>query len=784
MVWGRLSRLERSRQTTAQVGYTIITGRLTLGGDEASAQSFLGVFCSPGRAIISPRVITGTESRTVVRQFLSSILLIACVSAPVRPGASPVTPQPGVNAALRQRQQIERLITEFDPFSLDEEIPPATLTLAVRRCSRLAMVDSVAHNPFLQFASGEALRRLGRSQEAGQRYLLALRKADSDLETHILLGVLYDERNLQKLAQMEFDRALEIGRERGATNLDYVSSFFLRSGWQAYRAGNRPRAERHFQTAAAFDPTSYAPHLALARLHLAQRSPQALIDVLSAVRAMLQDFDSQFQIAMNLYLHGTFILAAIAAVVLLMIAVRYLPLIHHLLAERHPKMMPPWLRSASSWVILLLPLTWGIHPLWFGLLATAISWTCLQRKEKTILLLVVVALFAAPLLASLSCRLATALHPMEETALISRAQQSPWDRRLAAELERRTESDPDATEALASLALLMKRVGRFDKARTVLQQAIRVDERNPMLHNNLGNVYYALGDYDRAVDEYEKAKKLNPSSAAIHFNLGHVYLQDLRLAESSAALKTASELDLELVNRYVGTKSSSINCLVIDEQIGPLRLWRIATRGWLFYPASFSYANPLGAAPFRATGLSILALFLVVLVRSRAKSMVLHPRCSACGRPICSRCRHIEGVNAYCRECSSKGLHTSSSTVRVRVLEGIWKRRMRRTKILATVFTILYPGAGHIYIGNFWRGIAFLFIWTSLLALWWHRSLLVPMQTTVTPPRSTLLIASSILFTLVIYSSAVRSILLRVPIYARQQAMHRQGTESTNGIAG
>jgi tetratricopeptide (TPR) repeat protein len=734
------------------------------------------------------RAAAGAESSAVLkRSFVPLLLLFLFTLLPTgtaEGGPSDFSPPGHIAAALERKAQIQRLIPEFDPYSPDEEVDPATLTLAVRRCSRLASAESLAQNPFLYCAAGEALRRLDRHQEAAQRYLLAYSRAGQDLETHLLLAVLYEERGLGTLASTEFDRILELGRERGATSLPLISDFLLRKGWDAYLARQCDAAGHYFEQAALFDPAAYHAHLALARLHLSRANPDALTDMIAALRAVLRDFDNQLGIATDLYHHGTFIFSIVAAVVLLVIALQHLPLTHHLLTERYPRSMPSWLRSGSSWVILLLPVAWGIHPIWLGLLGSALSWVYLSRKEKAVVLVLVVALLATPLLASLGNSLGTALDPNGEAALISRAQKSPWDPTLLEKLRTYTRGDESSSEFLASVALLSKRGGRFAEARDDLERAIARDEMNAMLHNNLGNVYFALGELNHAIVEYETAKRLNPRSAATYFNLGHLYLHDLRLAESSAALKAASELDLELVNRYVGTGSKSINSQLIDEQIRPLRLWRIAIHRWYLHPASFPVPNPPGAAPLRAAGLSLAALLAIGLVRRRAKSMARHPRCTACGRPICSKCRHIEGINAYCHECNSRGLHTSSATVRMRVMEGIWRRRMRKAKIMATLLTALFPGSGHIYIGSWWRGILFLALWTSLASLWWYRARLVPVGSIVPSPPSLFMMAVPILFAILIYAAALRSVLARITVYARHQAVHRQKMEIENGPAG
>lgn len=65
----------------------------------------------------------------------------------------------------------------------------------------------------------------------------------------------------------------------------------------------------------------------------------------------------------------------------------------------------------------------------------------------------------------------------------------------------------------------------LDQAAEYYQKAIKLDNKNPLYHNNLGNVFRDMKEYDQAADEYLKAVRLDP-----HFIVSYTNLAQMREA--------------------------------------------------------------------------------------------------------------------------------------------------------------------------------------------------------------------------------------------------------------
>ena len=74
---------------------------------------------------------------------------------------------------------------------------------------------------------------------------------------------------------------------------------------------------------------------------------------------------------------------------------------------------------------------------------------------------------------------------------------------------------------------------KYDDAKEALNQAIKVNNKNPYAWNALGMTERQLGDFDASKKAYQQALTLDPLYARAHFNLAvlaDLYLDDLPLA--------------------------------------------------------------------------------------------------------------------------------------------------------------------------------------------------------------------------------------------------------------
>lgn len=86
---------------------------------------------------------------------------------------------------------------------------------------------------------------------------------------------------------------------------------------------------------------------------------------------------------------------------------------------------------------------------------------------------------------------------------------------------------------LVNEGLIYLEQAKYDDAQTVLNDAIKVNNKNPYAWNALGMTERQLGHFDAAKKAYQQALTLDPLYARAHFNLAvlaDLYLDDLPLA--------------------------------------------------------------------------------------------------------------------------------------------------------------------------------------------------------------------------------------------------------------
>jgi len=131
-------------------------------------------------------------------------------------------------------------------------------------------------------------------------------------------------------------------------------------------------------------------------------------------------------------------------------------------------------------------------------------------------------------------------------ALIFREQ----NKRAAAieELKKVVQLRPDLVQARLYLAAYMLEAGNADEARPLLEDALKYDSSNTLLHLNLGDAYRLLGKPKDALDHLEWVARRDPNLAQTHYNLGLVFLFSQNVP--GATEKQAIEKAIEAFERY------------------------------------------------------------------------------------------------------------------------------------------------------------------------------------------------------------------------------------------
>jgi tetratricopeptide (TPR) repeat protein len=86
--------------------------------------------------------------------------------------------------------------------------------------------------------------------------------------------------------------------------------------------------------------------------------------------------------------------------------------------------------------------------------------------------------------------------------------------------------DPNNLASLIGLAHAYAGSNQWDKAITLYEHALRVDQHNADLHADLGIACRSAGQVDRALSEFHEAVKYDPLHQGARYHMGIVYAYD------------------------------------------------------------------------------------------------------------------------------------------------------------------------------------------------------------------------------------------------------------------
>lgn len=114
--------------------------------------------------------------------------------------------------------------------------------------------------------------------------------------------------------------------------------------------------------------------------------------------------------------------------------------------------------------------------------------------------------------------------------------------------------DPEVDGLCIGLGSAYASKGKYNLAIQNLEQAIRVNPKDALAHNNLGNVYVSASQYDyqQAITQYEKAIRLKPDFGDAYYNQARVYLKQEEYALALKYFDKALKLQPNLANAYIG----------------------------------------------------------------------------------------------------------------------------------------------------------------------------------------------------------------------------------------
>ncbi|HJQ23582.1 MAG TPA: tetratricopeptide repeat protein [Blastocatellia bacterium] len=145
----------------------------------------------------------------------------------------------------------------------------------------------------------------------------------------------------------------------------------------------------------------------------------------------------------------------------------------------------------------------------------------------------------------------------------------------AAEFKIELAAHPDEFFASYYLGVIYVIERKWEQAIPQLEQATRLQPRNPDPYFNLGGAYQELGKYEQAIEALKKSIEFNPSLdhndyqvTAAHYRLGQSLLKAGRTAEAEKELQVAAELKDQGHQRDEEKTATYLNSANLHEQNG------------------------------------------------------------------------------------------------------------------------------------------------------------------------------------------------------------------------
>ena len=377
-----------------------------------------------------------------------------------------------------------------------------------------------------------------------------------------------------------------------------------------------------------------------------------------------------------------------------------------------------------SFIALFSPFFLGLGWMWLFVVWILVFWIYGGRSDRwvTVILLGLLLLLPSGIRFHSSLLLSLTGNGVPE---ILQASDGAWSEDLHRKLLALSRANPQDSEILLSLALVEKRMGRWNEAEQHTLQVLRLNPQSAAGLNNLGNLLLLTNRLDQAMDAYQRASGLGPSRGEAYYNLGQAFLLKLQMKEADAEFQRAQSLQPQKISYHTSISSKSPNRLVIDRTVEPFQVWK---RVFSPSPERDRIARNIWdilwqGIPLEGGEIAMAVLFgLLGLVHLTSQRLSLIRNCERCGSLICSRCTRSRVIGNQCVQClNAFAVNTPSDPKVVRKKRAEVARYQTRLNFLPQKLSWFFPGVGHLMRGHSLEGTLYLFLLVLFLTrgIWW-----------------------------------------------------------------
>ena len=445
------------------------------------------------------------------------------------------------------------------------------------------------------------------------------------------------------------------------------------------------------------------------------------------LKSYITDFYFQIFLVGNLILYIYFVIFFAVIFILLVLFFKYLPVYVYNLGDILP--VPKFFRYVVAAIIVLPIIFLARNFVLFAIMSIIPLYFFATRRERSwIRFSLIWILISIPLSYFIGC-LTQTLEGENRAGIIYRTLKIGYN--PGVEKIR----DPLAIFVNAYISNLH---GEWQKADSLYNYLIRIDDEDYLYYNNLGNIRFQLGDLVGAESLYQIAARLSEKSGIPYQNLGTLYLKQLRFHQASKHFRIARARGAPDVDYF------------IDFNPGRSSLWpRIFT-----FSLKFPFIFPPGMLV-----LSIGVFILGSIIRTSSFTNF----CSLCQAPLTKESVMGDEQSPLCRGCGIKLQTARDERTKERIINQIRSRNINWNRIKGVIFTLVLPGFAQVYAGRTFRGFL-LSLFPIFIYLSYYRAgpiLLSPFW--LTPDLSSIIIRAMLPALIVSYVLALIGVIFYGP---------------------
>jgi tetratricopeptide (TPR) repeat protein len=525
--------------------------------------------------------------------------------------------------------------------------------------------------------------------------------------------------------------ALRRGDDKAAsTAYAVLTQHKLAAGWpnafvytalllrDAAKVADPEQALRTAEYARDLSPSSLSGHLETIKYRwaLQQKDPGKIArEAWVAAKIAVSDFLTAAGFVANAAAGLIIVLLLLPTCVLLLLAVRQLRYVAHDLSLLLPRGTPAAASYAILAVLLFIPIALRLGALGVLFVLVAIPFLHEDTPERVVAAACFLVLAAMPLaLPHISRLLLLPAGRAADLYVLTRGMAGDGlDADAAATRITHDLARGDNASSRVALGLYAMRTGDTAAAAHHFDRATHLAPERDDAWVDLGAAQFVLGKFDDAQAAFERAVEDNPDSIRGLFNLARMYYRNAGHDRGNQAYNRAQALRPDLVGTLLTTSRLIGPRFVAQETLPARELWRAApyaneqlTTARITQELEPSLTGPIPPLVFAiaAVGWLVVLAFAAAMARRAVPSLP----CPKCGRPICVHTDKDLPDRSLCGQCYHAFVAGDVDAVTKIAKELECLRYERRRAQLSRVLSLVFSGAGHVYVGHTLRGLTWM----------------------------------------------------------------------------